>query len=107
MGMVNQFNKFTSHMTSKSKPLRDLLCKDSVCYWGDKQNKAFNDLKKCLISAPILALYDPKLETKINADASSHGIGGVVLQKQEDGEWKPVLYIYQGHSEIPNLGIAK
>ena len=41
MGMVNQFNKFTSHMASKSKPLRDLLCKDSAWYWGDKQDKAF------------------------------------------------------------------
>jgi hypothetical protein len=59
MGMVNQFNKFTSHLASKSKPLRDLLCKHSVWYWGDKQNESFNDLKKCLISVPILALYDP------------------------------------------------
>lgn len=32
MGMVIQFNKFTSHLASKSKLLRDLLCKDSVWY---------------------------------------------------------------------------
>ena len=63
MGIVNQFNKFTSHLASKSKPLR---AKDSVLYWGDKQNESFNDLKKCLISAPILSLYDPNKETKIN-----------------------------------------
>ena len=80
-------------MASESKPIRDLLCQDSVWYWGDKRNKGFSDLKKCLISAPILSLYDPKLETKINAHASSYGIGGVVLQKHEDGEWKPVSYI--------------
>ena len=80
-------------MASESKPIRDLLCQDSVWYWGDKRNKGFSDLKKCLISAPILVLYDPKLETKINAHASSYGIGGVVLQKHEDGEWKPVSYI--------------
>ena len=42
MGMVNQFNKFTSHLATKSKPLRDLLCKDSVWHWGDRQNEAFN-----------------------------------------------------------------
>ena len=60
MGMVNQFNKFTSNLATKSKPLRDLLCKDSVWYWGKSQNEAFNELKKCLTSAPILALYDPK-----------------------------------------------
>ena len=93
MGMVNQFNKFTSHLATKSKPLRDLLRKDSVWLWGESQNKAFSELKICLTSAPILALYDPNKEIKINADALSYGIGGVVLQKQEDGEWKPVSYI--------------
>ena len=93
MGMVNQFNKFTSNLATKSKPLRDLLCKDSVWHWGKSQNEAFNELKKCLISAPILALYDPNKEIKINADASSYGIGGVVLQKQDDDEWKPVSFL--------------
>ena len=51
MGMVNQFNKFTSHLASKSKPVRDLLCKDSVSHRADKQNESFNDLKKCLFHA--------------------------------------------------------
>ena len=55
---------------------------------GERQN----ELKKCLISDPILALYDPNREVKINADASSYGIGSVVLQKQGD-EWKPISYI--------------
>ena len=76
-----------------NKPLRDLLRKDSVWLWGESQNKAFNELKICQTSAPILALYDPNKEIKINADASSYGIGGVVLQKQDDEEWKPVSYI--------------
>ena len=60
---------------------------------GERQNEAFNELKKCLISDPILALYNPDREIKINADASSYGIGGVVLQEQDDNEWKPISYI--------------
>ena len=57
------------------------------------QEKAFQEIKPCLISTPILALYDPNRETKVNADASSHGLGGVVLQNQDDGIWKPVSYV--------------
>ena len=74
MGMVNQFNKSTSHLAiaTKSKPLRDLLRKDSVWLWGKSQNKAFNELKVCLTSAPILALYSPNKEIKTNTDASSY-----------------------------------
>jgi hypothetical protein len=101
MGIVNQFNKFTNHLASKSKLLRDLLCKDSVWYWGDKQNESFNDLKKCLISVSMLALYAPNKETKINADASSYGIGGVVIQKQEN------TYHVHLQIQIQNLDIVK
>ena len=41
----------------------------------------------------MLALYDPNKETKISADASSFGLGGVLLQKQEDQTWRPVMFI--------------
>ena len=93
LGMVNHLSKFKSHLASETKPLRDLLCKDSQWYWGPEQEKSFINVKNSLVSSPILALYNPNKETKINADASSYGIGGVVLQKQEDGDWKPVSYV--------------
>ena len=93
LGMVNQFSKFKSHLASETKPLRDLLCKDNQWYWGPEQDKAFKSIKQSLVSFPILALYDPNKEIKVNADASSYGIGGVVLQKQEDGSWKPISYV--------------
>eukprot|EP00795_Rhopilema_esculentum_P001594 gene1594-16049_t len=94
LGMVNQFSKSKSHLASETKQLRVLLCKDNQWYWGQEQNKAFNSIKQSLVlSFPILALYDPNKEIKVNADASPYGIGGVVLQKQEDGSWKPISYV--------------
>ena len=38
-----------------------------------------------------LTLYDPSAEVKVSADASSFGLGAVLLQ-QERGVWKPVVY---------------
>ena len=38
-----------------------------------------------------LALYSPKAPTKISADASSYGLGAVLLQQIEE-KWKPVAY---------------
>ncbi len=93
LGMINKFNKFTKHLASRSKPLRDLLSKDSAWHWGECQEKAFQELKQCLMSTPILALYDPNKETKINADASSYGVGAVLLQKQNEKDWKPISYV--------------
>ena len=40
-----------------------------------------------------LALYHPDREIIVAADASSYGLGGVLLQKQPDEEWKPVLLV--------------
>ena len=42
---------------------------------------------------PVLALYDPNKETKITADASSYGLGGVLMQRQPDSTWRPIMFI--------------
>jgi len=46
----------------------------------------------------ILAWYDPDAETKVSANASAYGLGGVWLQKQ-DGHWKPVIYASRSQTE--------
>ena len=53
-----------------------------------------------MMSAPILALYDPNKDTKVNADASSYGIEGIVMQKHEDGIWKPISYVSRALSPV-------
>ena len=81
------------HIADRTKPLRDRLQKESQWIWRPPQEKAFQDIKSSLRKAPVLALYDPNRETKISAVASSFGLGGVLLQKQDDESWRPVLFI--------------
>ena len=91
--MVNQLSKFTSHLAEESKPLRELLQKDCAWVWGPAQAKAFEEIKTALTTMPVLALYDPNKETKITADVSSYGLGGVLMQKQPDSTWRPIMFI--------------
>ncbi|XP_061920402.1 uncharacterized protein K02A2.6-like [Entelurus aequoreus] len=92
LGMINQLGKFVPQLAERDKPLRDLLSKKNCWVWGVDQARAFQDLKDALTSTPVLAMYDPNRECKVSADASSYGLGGVLLQKWEE-EWRPVAYM--------------
>ena len=92
LGMVNQQMKFLPNLAEITKPVRDLLKKDSAWTWDLPQKRAFERLKQELASDEALALYDPEKETIVSADASSYGLGAVIRQRQKSGNLKTVAY---------------
>ena len=98
LGMVNHVGKFAPNLAEVTKPLRDLLKKETDWTWDQPQEQAFQKVKQLLSSAPILQHYSPKKKTKVSADASSFGMGGVLLQKDAEG-WKPVQYASRSFTE--------
>ena len=91
LGMVNYLGRFIPNLREKLKPLNSLLRKDCVWTWGPAQDTAMNKVKVMLSEAPTLAFYDTARETVASADASSFGLGGVLLQVH-CGELKPVAF---------------
>ena len=89
----NQMGKFIPNLAEKTRPLCELLLKESIWIWETAKQSSFEELKKLLTSSPILALYDPSFETILSADASSFGLGAVLLQRQPSGDLKPVPYV--------------
>ena len=90
LGMVNQLSKFSDHLADMTKPLRELLLKDRTWVWGEAQQQAFNQIKEMITESPILGLFDPK---RVAADASSYGLGAVLLQRQNNREIKPIPFV--------------
>ena len=91
MGMINYMGKFIPDLSTKSAPLRSLLDQKNQWMWLEAQEKAWQELKVILTTAPVLRFYDPKKPIKLSADASKNGLGAVLLQ-QYDNEWAPVAY---------------
>ena len=92
LGMVQQMSKFSPHLADKTKPLRELLSSKNQWTWTEHQQRAFKTLKRDLSSEPVLALYNPDVETLVAADASSLGLGAILTQKQQDEKWLPIAY---------------
>lgn len=72
------------------RPLTVLTKKNQPYVWGDEQQNAMQKLKGILCNWPVLAIYDPKLETELHTDASKWCIGGILMKKQSDNRMKPV-----------------
>ena len=91
MGMVNQLGKFSPNLAELSQPLRLLLSKKHAWTWNEFQQTAFARIKEELAKPTVLSHYDPTAQTKLSADASSFGLGAVLLQKV-NATWKPIAY---------------
>ena len=72
-------------------PFYELLRKNTKFVWSCEQQNAFIAVKKALREKPVLKLFDPRLPTALECDASSKGVGAVLLQKYP-GCWLPVEF---------------
>ena len=91
LGMFTFLTKFFPEMATVSAPMRLLLKSVSAWQWTDAQQAAFDRLKQLASSALCLTLYNPYQPCKVSANASSYGLGAVLLQPR-GSNWVPVAY---------------
>ena len=85
-------NKFIKDYSTISEPIRRLTCKGETFVWGNEQDRAFKKLKEALVNAKTIAFFNPKADTRLIVDASPVGLGGILVQRQKDGNYKPIYY---------------
>jgi hypothetical protein len=94
-GMVGYLSKFIPRLSEIMQPISLLLHKDVMWQWDSSQESAFEEIKKVITQAPVLAYFDATKQLCIQCDASSQGLGAALLQ---DG--KPLAYASRCLSDV-------
>ena len=106
-GMVNFPSSFLPNLWKLLIPIYDLQKEAKKFKWMDEAEKAFNEIKKLLVSPPVLKAPTPDGLFRLESDTLREGVGGILLQKQGD-EWVVIGY----HSKrllgsAKNFGVAE
>ncbi|KAI7201342.1 hypothetical protein KC365_g18742, partial [Hortaea werneckii] len=91
LGLANYNRKFVEGYSKLATPLTSLTKKDIKFVWTEKQEKAFQQLKKACIQSPTLMLFDTKKPVQVETDASDLAIGACLTQ-EHNGKRHPVAY---------------
>ena len=92
LGLASYYRQFIKDFSRYAKPLCKLTEKGAEFRWTTDCHNAFQDLRRKLVSAPVLAFPDFSKPFLLDTDASDHGIGAVLSQVQEDGRECVIAY---------------
>ena len=83
LGLAGYYRKFVPKFAHRAHLLHELAAKSGNEFvWTEQHHHQFEDLKKALTSAPVLATLDPDGDFILRTDASDTAVGGVLAQKQ-------------------------
>jgi hypothetical protein len=81
LGLVGYYRRFIPNFSKISKPITELLKKDTKYVWSKECDEAFQTLKKLLITSPVLAQSDIAKPFDVYCDASGTGLECVLMQE--------------------------
>ena len=116
LGLASYYRRFIQGFASIARPLHAILgpsnkqtakkkkttqthdSRPFIDKWTEECTKAFEELKRCLTSSPLLGYPDFKAPFVVETDASFSGLGAVLSQKQGN---KTVVIAYASRSLRP------
>ena len=94
IGMTSYFRQFVSNFGQIAAPLTELLRKNQLFVWNGQQEMSFNEIRRKLSSQPVLMPLNVKSpRTELHVDASSQGLGAILLQVNDRKKLHPVYAV--------------
>ncbi|GJS20235.1 putative reverse transcriptase domain-containing protein [Tanacetum coccineum] len=83
LGLAGYYRRFVEGFSRLALPLTQLMRKGEKFVWTDERQESFEELKRRLVSAPILTLPSGSGGFQIYSDASKKGLGYVLIQHRK------------------------
>nr|GFC01998.1 putative reverse transcriptase domain-containing protein [Tanacetum cinerariifolium] len=80
LGLAGYYRRFVEGFSRLALPLAQLMRKGETFVWMDEREESFEELKRRLVTAPILTLPSGFGGFQIYSDASKKGLGYVLMQ---------------------------
>ncbi|RWS21384.1 hypothetical protein B4U80_02731, partial [Leptotrombidium deliense] len=94
LGFAGYYRKFVRRFDELSYQLTEGIKKKGERYKFTEEMRAeFTKLKDAISSTTLLVSYNPNKDHQLHTDASTTGVGAVLLQLEDDKVWRPIAYI--------------
>jgi hypothetical protein len=81
LGLAGYYRRFIENFSNIAKHIMMLLKKDAKFVWTEECEASFQELKKRLVTAPVLILSNIRKDFQVYCDASCQGLGVVLMQE--------------------------
>ncbi|KAM5346020.1 hypothetical protein ACJ41O_001493 [Fusarium nematophilum] len=92
LGFANYYRKFLKRFGKIAIPLTELTKKDKPFVMGNRAKEAFRDIKKLILSEPVLKMFDPSRPIELETDASDFALGAQLGQRDDEGKLHPIAF---------------
>ena len=83
LGLAGYYRQFVEGFSKISSPMTELTRKNHKFIWSEKCENSFQELKRRLISAPVLSLPSKEGKFVVYCDASRLSLGCVLMQNEK------------------------
>ena len=83
LGLAGYYRRFVEGFSRIFAPMTRLTQKAVKFEWSEECEQSFQELKRRLVSAPVLALPVSGVEFTVHSDASLQGLGCVLMQDEK------------------------
>ena len=92
LGFAGYYRRFVKDFAHTARPLHRLTERGATFRWTNECQNAFEDLRRRLVTTPVLAYPDYTRPFILDTDASDTGIGAVLSQLGPEGEETVLAY---------------